>query len=72
MEEFAEIRGVQILTVLLPTAYENSIMQTQVSVQEQKKAAFEQAVERVNSETAQLVNTYNNTVTVMLRCAVHT
>ena len=72
MEEFAEIRGVQILTVLLPSAYENSIMQTQVSVQEQKKAAFEQAVERVNSETAQLVNTYNNTVTVMLRCAVHT
>ena len=72
MDEFAEIRGVQILTVVLPTAYENSIMQTQVSVQEQKKAAFEQAVERVNSETAQLVNTYNNTVTVMLRCAVHT
>ena len=60
MEEFAEIRGVQILTVLLPAAYENSIMQTQVSVQEQKKAAFEQAEERVNSETAQLVNTYNN------------
>ena len=67
LEEFAEIRGVQILTVILPSAYENSIMQTQVSVQEQKKAAFEQAVERVNSETAQLVNTYNNTVTVMMR-----
>jgi regulator of protease activity HflC (stomatin/prohibitin superfamily) len=57
LEEFAEIRGVQILTVILPSAYEMSIMQTQVSVQEQKKAAFEQAVERVNSETAQLVNT---------------
>jgi len=65
--EFADIRGVQILTVILPSAYEMSIMQTQVSVQEQKKAAFEQAVERVNSETAQLVNTYNNTVTVLLR-----
>lgn len=57
LEEFAEIRGVQLLTVILPSAYELSIMQTQVSVQEQKKAAFEQAVERVNSETSQLVNT---------------
>merc|ERR1712091_533860 len=53
------ITGVQILTVILPSAYERSIMQ--------KKAAFEQAVEQVNSETSQLVNTYNNTVTVMMR-----
>jgi len=57
LNEFAEITGVQILTVTLPSAYERSIMQTQVSVQEQKKAAFEQAVEQVNSETSQLVNT---------------
>lgn len=60
LNEFAEIRGVQILTVILPAAYELSIMQTQVSVQEQKKAAFEQAVERVNSETSQLVNTVSS------------
>ena len=69
LQRFVEIKGVQILTVMLPAAYERSIMQTQVSVQEQKKAEFEQAVERVNSETAALVNTYNNTVTVMLRRA---
>lgn len=60
LEEFADIMGVQILTVILPAAYELSIMQTQVAVQEQKKAAFEQAVERVNSETSQLVNTVSS------------
>ena len=69
LAQFVDIVGVQILTVLLPSAYERSIMQTQVSVQQQKKAAFEQMVERVNSETAQLVNTYNNTVSIMLRQA---
>ena len=64
LNEFAEITGVQILTVTLPSAYERSIMQTQVSVQEQKKAAFEQAVEQVNSETSQLVNTVSASCTL--------
>jgi regulator of protease activity HflC (stomatin/prohibitin superfamily) len=69
LKEFCDITGVQVLTVVLPPQYEQSILQTQVAVQQQKKATFDQLVAGIEAQTSQLSNTFNNTIDVMLRSA---
>lgn len=55
--------------MVLPEQYETAILNTQIAVQNQRQATYEQEVKTVEASTRQQVNVFNNTVTVALRNA---